>query len=717
MSAQYWVGGFFIDLSRNQITQNKQSQTIAPKALAVLTHLAENQGAVVSHDALLTKVWQDTAVSPNTLQKSIAQLRKALGDNGNLYIKTHAKQGYSLECDVRWHDNAALQRPAAMGSDTKVTHKDNEQADTLDQPESSKSVLRLLPLLAVILIVGIGGILNLSGFISLTSEQPPNFSIGKIRALTSTDNKELASIYTPDGEYVVFHRYSEVFCRNNIWAKNTSTQQEYQLTKNLDAYGTHSFSADGKHLVFVKTGGCEQPVNQKQCYKLMTLDFNQALESPQLPTELLECKNSEIKRPKWLNNNNITLLQKYSDRWKLVSYSMNENSSEIIYGIDDGNLIDYDYSPQDELIALTSTHSDGQYYINMLKPDGQLISSHRIQYPDEIANFRFVYPNFSPLETQLIFSTGRQLFTLSYDGQVTNVSLPLDEPMGSPNFHPDGKRMLVIKGHYDSDIATMPLSQINKDASPAEQNNRYSVVQRSILGEDSALFQPNGEQIAYISGRSGEDQVWIAKGEHSQQLTNFPMDSYVAGMDWAADGESLLVNVVHELTQVFLDGTEKTIKLDYPVEMLFQWDSENQLALLRVRVKGVPKLAKLNLANSRIHIINDKTANWAVKSDKGQLVYTDEMDRFWKPGPVEGQLIEALNDQGSEMRFVIKDEVIYGINKDFQLWSYALNEEKFEIIGNVTNKVDYLTDINQEKVLLTVRVSARKEVAELTLAE
>ncbi len=48
MAQQYWIGGFFIDLSRNQISQNNQTQTLAPKALAVLTQLAENQGKVVS---------------------------------------------------------------------------------------------------------------------------------------------------------------------------------------------------------------------------------------------------------------------------------------------------------------------------------------------------------------------------------------------------------------------------------------------------------------------------------------------------------------------------------------------------------------------------------------------------------------------------------------------------------------------------------------------
>ena len=100
MAIQYWVGDFFVDLSRNQVTQKQQSQTIAPKALAVLTYLAQNQGRVVSYDELFDKVWPDTIVTPNTLQRSIAQLRKVLGEDSKVqsYIKTHAKQGYSLEC-------------------------------------------------------------------------------------------------------------------------------------------------------------------------------------------------------------------------------------------------------------------------------------------------------------------------------------------------------------------------------------------------------------------------------------------------------------------------------------------------------------------------------------------------------------------------------------------------------------------------------------------
>jgi DNA-binding winged helix-turn-helix (wHTH) protein/Tol biopolymer transport system component len=748
MAVQYWIGDFCVDLSRNQITQHKQSQTIAPKALAVLTHLAENQGKVISYDELFSKVWPSTVVTPNTLQRSIAQLRKALGDDSKIqiYIKTHAKQGYSLECDVRWHDNVdstneesiklegsqenSADEPFINIPDVGTNNEDNSDVHPAKHTTSNSvthSIIKSQPSklrLGLFTIIFSIMILSFFGYQYFAPKQPAQFSIGKLRALTSTDNQELASIYSPDGQYVVFHRYAENFCANNIWAKNTKTQEEFQLTKNLDSYGRHSFSKDGNNLVFVKTGGCSKPNTLKKCYKLMSLDFNKALKSPQSPNVLMECKNSNIQSPKWLNNNNIALLQKFSERWKLISYSVSENKSQDLYTLDKGNIIDYDYSAEDDLIALTSIHHDGHYYIEVLKPDGQILSSNRINYPKEISKFRLISPNFSPLKNQLIFSTGRQLFTLSYDGQVTNISLPLDESMGTPIFHPDGNRMLVIKGHYDSDIVSLPLSQLKKAeiTQPAKnqskQDKKLTALERSIRGEDDAKLQPNGELIAYISGRSGEKQLWITKGKGSQQLTHFPMDTYINGLDWAADGKSLLVNANRALTQVYLDSKQITFPLEYPVIQLYQWDSIKNSVLLLIRIKGVLKFAELNLTTSETHIIKDNKVNWALKSENGQLIYTDHMDRFWQPGPAEDNLIEALDGQGSKnQQFLIKNNVVYGFNNDFQLWSYALEEERFEIIGELPNNVDDLTDINQTMVLMSVRVSARKEVVELILNE
>ncbi len=735
MTKQYWIGGFFIDLSRNQITQNNQSQTIAPKAMAVLNYLAENQGKVVSQDALLDEIWPDTIVSPNTLQRCIAQLRKALGDDGKVqaYIKTHAKQGYSLECDVRRLDTIdtktqtnidLLSKEDALNSKTKdekqASHVNHFEIESPKKPKSSFSTLLLISIFSGIVILGIIGVKYFS------SSQASKLSFGELRALTATDKKELGGIYSPDGQYIVFNRYSEEFCMQSIiWAKNTDNQKEIQLTKNWGAYSSHSFSKDGKKLILIETENCNKPVTQKDCYKLISFDFEKALETPQSPNVIMECKNSRITKPTWLNNNNVALLQDYSDRKKLVSYSIEDNISRVIYSPDEGTIIDYDYSVTDDVIALTSIHNDGQHYIELLRPDGQILSSHQIQYPPEIPNFKFIYPNFMPNSERLIFSTGRQLFTLSYEGEITNISLPLDEPMGSPIFHPDGKRMLMTKGHWDSDIAMLSLSQISNpqlnqiqsDQTPTREINSYSVIERSTLGDENAIYQPNGELIAFVSGRSGANQIWITDGNGSQQLTHFPIDTYIDGLDWAADGQSILVNANYMLSQVYLNSDQKSFSFDHRVDQLFQWSSEDNTALLLARINGVDTFGELNLTNSEFRIITEKKINWGLKSENGQLIYTDHMDRFWQPGPIEEQLIESLDSQGSDKRFITKNNIIYGINDEFQFWSYDLNEKLFVILGDVSKKIDYLNDINQADILITVRISAKKELAELILVD
>jgi hypothetical protein len=485
-------------------------------------------------------------------------------------------------------------------------------------------------------------------------------------------------------------------------------------------YDSHSFSKDGKKLVFIKTEKCSQPITQKDCYILMTLDFDQALSAPQSPNLLMECKNSRITKAKWLNNNNVTLLQEFSNRWKLSSYSIADNKSTVLYSQEEGNLIDYDYSVKDDLIALTSIHADGQHYIEILKPDGQLLSSHQIEYPTEINKLRNIYPNFTPLSEQLIFSTGRQLFTLSYEGKITNISLPLDEPMGSPIFHPEGKRMLVIKGHWDSDIAKIPLTKLSK--TQANQfltagDNNYSIIERSTLAEQDAKLQPNGELIAFKSNRSGEDQLWFTDGNGPQQLTYFPMDTRISGQYWAIDGKSMLVNANNKLIQVSLSSTQKSFVFEHPVIQLFHWNSEDNTALLTARINGVITFGEFNLNNAEFRVITDKKVNWALKSDDGRLIYTDKLDRFWQPGPAEDQLIEALEGQGSDLGFITKHNVIYGINEVFQLWSYNLNDNRFEILGNTPINVDAITDVNESEILMSIRITAKKEVAELTLRD
>lgn len=704
MAEQYKIGDFIIDLSRNQITQNKEPQIIPPKALAVLTYLAKNQGKVISQDELLDNIWQGTVVSPNTLQRSIAQLRKALGDDGKeqTYIKTHAKQGYCLEQNVHWltKEEHAIYFQKQEPEDTSLGHIDKvDQSDSSEENSNEPLMSNTLVLSVFMLLL----LLLISGYY-FTAQPSKPFAIGQIRALTATDGKELASIYSPDGKYIIFHRYSEEECINDIWAKNLETQQEYKLSKNMDIYGQQRFSKDGKKIIVIRTADCGEPITQKKCYQLMSLDFEKALNEPQEMDLILECKNSEIRRPYWMNNDNIALMQRHTERWQLVSFENNKSQSKVIH---DGFVYHYDYSPSYNLLAVTSIKEDSQYYIDIIKPNGELISSHPIDLPSEISGYRFIRPNFSPIENTLIFSTGRQLFSMTFDGEVQNISIPVDEPFSSPMFHPDGERGLVIKGVYDSDIISVDLN-----------DGPSSVISRSNTAENSATYQPNGNYVAFVSERSGDEQVWATYQSTTTQLSHLPTDSYITGIKWSSDGKNILMSANSTLFNVSLDKVQTSIKTSLPILALLHWDDNENSALVFAQFNGVKKLAQVDLISGVVQKLTDKRVNWATKTDTGTIVFTDHMDKFWISSAIEYQPISALDMLGGDnKRFFNKDNKIYGINNQNQVWRYDTQTKDFEKITTLGKNTDNISDIKNNKLLVTKRQVANKEVVELILVE
>ena len=74
------------------------AQVIAlrPKTWSVLLYLAHRPGALVTKDELFDALWPDVAVTPDTLNKSISELRAALGDDSQVprFIETVHRRGF-----------------------------------------------------------------------------------------------------------------------------------------------------------------------------------------------------------------------------------------------------------------------------------------------------------------------------------------------------------------------------------------------------------------------------------------------------------------------------------------------------------------------------------------------------------------------------------------------------------------------------------------------
>jgi TolB-like protein/Tfp pilus assembly protein PilF len=87
------IGNWTVEPALNQLSADGRTVRLEPKAMAVLVHLAERPGEVVSRETLLAAVWPGVIVSDDALTQVVIKLRKALGEG---YIQTISKRGYRL---------------------------------------------------------------------------------------------------------------------------------------------------------------------------------------------------------------------------------------------------------------------------------------------------------------------------------------------------------------------------------------------------------------------------------------------------------------------------------------------------------------------------------------------------------------------------------------------------------------------------------------------
>src|ERR1700740_1771618 len=85
------------------IAKAGKAVAVEPKAFRVLLVLLRTPHRLITKDELLDAVWTDCAVSENSLTRSIALLRRLLGDDTHepRSIATVPTVGYRFLCDVQ----------------------------------------------------------------------------------------------------------------------------------------------------------------------------------------------------------------------------------------------------------------------------------------------------------------------------------------------------------------------------------------------------------------------------------------------------------------------------------------------------------------------------------------------------------------------------------------------------------------------------------------
>ncbi len=117
---QDWLsfGDFTIDRGDERLLGPQGPVRLGNKAFRVLIELAEQDGRLLTKDALFSSVWDGTIVSESALTSVIKELRRALGDESRTprYIESIYGRGYRLLPEVRQGQGAAPGAAAQAGA-------------------------------------------------------------------------------------------------------------------------------------------------------------------------------------------------------------------------------------------------------------------------------------------------------------------------------------------------------------------------------------------------------------------------------------------------------------------------------------------------------------------------------------------------------------------------------------------------------------------------
>ncbi len=102
VTGPFRLGGWEVHPQHNELVSEQETRRLEPKAMDLLVFMASGAPEVMSKNDIIDFVWEGRFISEGTLTNTIAELRRALGDDARhpRYIETIPKRGYCLVAPV-----------------------------------------------------------------------------------------------------------------------------------------------------------------------------------------------------------------------------------------------------------------------------------------------------------------------------------------------------------------------------------------------------------------------------------------------------------------------------------------------------------------------------------------------------------------------------------------------------------------------------------------
>jgi Tol biopolymer transport system component/DNA-binding winged helix-turn-helix (wHTH) protein len=526
-------GPFEFDARLGLLYRGEEEIYIPPRAAGVLQCLLERPGEVVSKQALVDAVWADSYVSDTSLSEAVGVLRQAIGDDPQnpTYIRTVHRRGYQFIGEVR-RDAGEVEAsaPKAAGSPEELPGEPTAEFAT---PEGGKiSSLRASVWRQAVPWVISAGIAVAICVVFWPSGDRPVMQSPETIPLTAYPGAETDPAISPNGNHVAFVRRGESGIRE-LYVLQIRGGEPVRVSSGDQHARGPTWSPRGQRLAFLRRVEGEDGGDVLGVFIMPYLGGREEL--------LATSRGGPGSNLDWSPTGEWLA---FTDR-----DSADGPTSIYLLSLETREKVRLTTPPADHLVG------DSQ---PRFSPDGESVAfvRERVKLQSDV-HLVSISGNGEPIRLttnnhitrgldwthdgqSVVFSANRlgregffSLWRVSIHGGEPD-PLPLGGQGVSPTLSQQGGRMSYAKLDEVMDIWRIDGPAATDSQEPATRlisSTRYDYF---------PAYSPDGEKIAFVSQRSGSQEIWVSgrDGSNAKRLT-FLEDMHTMDPSWSPDGQRI----------------------------------------------------------------------------------------------------------------------------------------------------------------------------------
>lgn len=492
---------FELDLDRYELRRAGRKIRLQRVPMDLLILLLERKGGLVTREEIAARVWKgdghvDTQSSINT---AIRKIRQALDDVGDQprFIETVIGKGYRFIAEV-----SAPTPPQEVPT----------------PPQKAAPVTRrsyLLRSIALGAVVAVGGPALL-----LLRSKPQNREPIVIVPFTAVPGLQSWPAFSPEGNRVAFAWTGGAGNCSHIYVKDIGATiaagEPMKLTNSDECDSSPSWSRDGRQIAFLR----KQPEGGLGVYVMpATGGVARKIAFVNGPSEY---------RPAWTPDGKGLLVMDSDPPQapaSLFRVALDSGDKRRITTADPSGTGDWcpAYSPDGRTLAYL--HNTGSFKLSPLyivRVNAQGLPS---APPKRLETASAGFTDFD------WDADGRSLIATAISGLVRVALSGAVVPLPFPDGHqltvaPHGDRMVYVRPFRDTDIFRVPGPRGSGVVTRLISSTRQ---------ESAPQYSPDGQHIAFVSDRTGAEELWVADGDghDARQVTAF--GAPVGSPRWSPD--------------------------------------------------------------------------------------------------------------------------------------------------------------------------------------